>query len=301
MRDLLDHGVGKPLKSTFVALVTAAFMGGCATSSVLVHPDDPTFAQAQQRMDRAITVVEEINPPPAERTLFLQAESFYRYRFEPPARSIKSFLAEAGAAIMDFPALQSLAGSFDLLDLRLRASDSAIQLWETLLVRYPHTTLRPLTLYRLGWAYRNASIGGLPRRSPDEAFDELIKTEPTSQFALLAQDAKTVSWKSKAKATTRSLIPGLGQLYVDEPRNGMTRLGVAVAAVVAIIGPIYIAAHRGTDLTWSRDWPLLATGVGGLVVLSFDYTSSYEDAMRGVVQWNERAESAFNRAHPEAP
>lgn len=289
------------LKSTFVALVAAAFMGGCSASSVLVHPDDPTFAQAQQRMDRTITVVEEIKPPPAERALFLQAESFYRYRFEPPAHSPKSFLAQAGAAITDFPALQSFAGSLDLLDLRLRASDSAIQLWETLLVRYPHTTLRPLTLYRLGWAYRNVSIEGLPRQSPDEAFDELIKEEPNSPFALLAQDAKAVPWKSKAKAATRSLVPGLGQIYVDETRNGLTRLAVAVAAAVAVVAPIYIAAQRGSDLAWNRDWPFLATGLGGLIVLNFDYASSYEDAMRGVVEWNERAEAAFNHAHSEAP
>ena len=36
------------------------------------------------------------------------------------------------------------------------------------------------------------------------------------------------------------------------------------------------------------DAPLLALGLSGLIVLSVDYTTSYEDAMRGVVQWNEK-------------
>jgi len=39
----------------------------------------------------------------------------------------------------------------------------------------------------------------------------------------------------------------------------------------------------------------------GLVVLSIDYTDSYRDAMRGVIQWNERAEAAFEDTHPLAP
>ena len=279
-----------------VAVAAAALMGGCSTSSVLIRPDDPTFTQSQQRMQRTITLVDEANPQPAERALFLQAESFYRYRFEPPPHNTMSYLAEAAAVITDFPAFQSLAGSFDLVDLRLRASDSAIQLWETLLSRYPQTTLRPLTLYRLGWAYRNASAAGLPRQSPDEAFNSLIKEQPALPIAGFAREAKEVPWESKATAATWSLIPGLGQIYVGETGNGIVRLAVAVVAAVAVAVPAYITAHRR-----SNDWPLLATGLGGLIVLSFDYTSSYEDAMRGVVEWNERAEDSFNHVHPEAP
>lgn len=275
-------------------------MNACSTS-VLVRQNDSTFADAEQQLLRTAKTVDALNPAPAERTLFLQAEGFYRYRFVPPPRGAASYLAEAAAAITDFPAFQSLAGSFDLLDLRYRAPDSAVQLWETLLIQYPRTTLRPLTLYRLGWAYRNVGAHGLPRELPNAAFDELIREQPASPFADLARAAKTVPWRSKESAATRSLIPGLGQMYVGETRNGLMRLGIAVAALVAVAAPVYTAARRGSSLTWGDDWPLLVTGVGGLVVLSFDYTSSYEDAMRGVVQWNERAESDFSLAHPAAP
>ncbi|MDR3608729.1 MAG: hypothetical protein P4M08_15300 [Oligoflexia bacterium] len=211
-----------------------------------------------------------------------------------------SYLAEAAAAITDFPALQSLAGSFDLVDLRLRAADASVQLWETLLLRYPKTPLRSLTLYHLGWAYRSVAASGLPRESPDDAFNTLVHEEPNSALAKLAIEAKATPWKSKDSAATRSLLPGLGQLYVGENRSGIIRLAVAVLAATAIAIPAYVAAHRG-DLSWGHDWPLLASGVGGLIVLSFDYTSSYEDAMRGVVQYNERIESDFDRAHPNAP
>ena len=72
-------------------------------------------------------------------------------------------------------------------------------------------------------------------------------------------------------------------------------------AAAAIAIPAYIAIHRVRELEWNHDWPLLAMGFGGLVVLSFDFTNSYEDAMRGVVQWNERVEATFNRLHPAAP
>jgi len=136
----------------------------------------------------------------------------------------------------------------------------------------------------------------LPRQSPDEAFNSLIKEQPTSPIAGLAREAEEVPGKSKARAATWSVIPGLGQIYVGETANGITRLAVAVVGAVAVAVPAYIAARRGSD-----GWPLVAAGLGGLIVLSFDYTSSYEDAMRGVVEWNERTEDSFNRVHPEAP
>ncbi len=282
------------------AMVLSFILSACATS-VLIHPDDAAFNDAQQRLERTVKIVDELEPSPLERNLFLQGESFYRYRFEPPPKGAAPYLAEAAAAITDFPAFQSLASSLELLDLRYRAYDSAIQLWETLLIRYPATNLKSLTLYRLGWAYRNSGARGFPRESPDSAFDQLIKEDPKSPLAALAHEAKSISWKSKATATTMSVIPGLGQMYVGKTRNGLIRLGVAVAALAAVIAPVYVAAHRGSDLAWNHDWPLLATGLGGVIVLSFDYTSSYEDAMRGVVQWNERAEAEFNHLHPEAP
>lgn len=277
------------------------FFTSCSTSSVLIKPDDQVFNQSQQRFERTIALIDKMKPPLAERALFLQAESFYRYRFEPLKKSKMSFFAEAAASITDFPAFQSLAGSLNLLDLRVRASDSAIQIWETFLKRYPQSSLRPLTLYRLGWAYRNVAATGLPRENPNQAFDELINEEPTSSLAELAKESENIPWKSKSTAAKRSLIPGLGQMYVGETKSGIIRLGVAVASVAAILVPIYIASHRDSKLTLKHDWPLLATGLGGLIVLSFDYTSSYEDSMRGVVDWNERAEDSFNSVHTEAP
>jgi hypothetical protein len=76
-------------------------------------------------------------------------------------------------------------------------------------------------------------------------------------------------------------------------------LVLASAALVAV--PALVAYHRRDDLSWGRDWPLLTTGVGGLVLLSLEYTSAYQDALRGVVEFNERVEGAFEERHPEAP
>lgn len=287
--------------NSILILIAFYLLSGCSTPSVLISSDDFIFNNSQRSMEKTIQIVEETKAPPAERTLFLQAESFYRYRFQPPARGSLSYMTEAAAAITDFPALQSLSGSLGLLDLRLRASDSAVQLWETLLLNYPQTSLRPLTLYRLGWAYRNAGVAGLPHQSSDELFDLLIKEQPGSILAMTAIEAKKVPWKSKDIATTRSLIPGLGQIYIGETKSGIIRFSIAAIALAAIVYPIVEASKRGRESTWDKDWQLLATGLGGLITLSIDYTSSYEDAMRGVVQWNERAESEFNQTHTQVP
>jgi len=284
-----------------MAALGLSFLLSACSTSVLIRPDDAAFNEAQQRLEHTVKIVDELKPSPLERNLFLQGESFYRYRFEPPPKGAGPYLAEGAAALTDFPGFQALAGSLDLQDLRYRSNDSAVQLWETLLIRYPATNLKSLTLYRLGWAYRNTGIRGLPRASPDSAFDQLIKEDPDSPLSTLAHEAKSISWKSKTTATQSSMIPGLGQMYVGETRNGLIRLGIAVVSLAAVIAPVYVAAHRNSHLTWRRDWPLIASGFGGLIILSFDYTSSYEDAMRGVVQWNERAEDEFNHLHPEGP
>src|SRR5436190_525598 len=134
---------------------------GCG-SSVLIRRDDAIFTAAQARLVATAARIEGEKASQEERALFLQAESLYRYRFQPPRRGALAYLAEGAAAIADLPALQSLAGSLDLSDLRLRTYDGAVQLWETLLERHPGTTLRPLTLYRLGWAYRSVGASGLP-------------------------------------------------------------------------------------------------------------------------------------------
>ena len=269
----------------------------CSTNSVLIRQNDQVFYKAQQRLQRTEKLIDEqIKPEQSERSLFLQAEGFYRYRFLPQKLNTEKYLTEAAAAITDFPGFQSLSGSLDLQDIRFRAPDSAVQLWETLLQRYPQTKLRPLILYRLGWAYRSVGVQGLPRSSPDEAFNELIKEQPDSTLAAYAKKAKAVPWKSKETATVRSLIPGFGQLYLGETQNGLVRLGIAAIALAAVVAPVYIATHSGHTSTLG-----VATGLGGLIVLSFDFTSSFQDAMDGVVRWNERAESRFNLANPAAP
>jgi hypothetical protein len=275
-------------------------LGGACASSVVVTRQDADFAHARERLTRVARVIDDEKPTEEERSMFLQAEGFYRYRFAFPPRSILGYVAQGAAAVTDLPALQSLAGSVDLLDLRLRSYDGAVHLWESLLEQYPSTVLRPQTLYRLGWAYRTAGASGLPHESGDEVFDLLIKENASSRLADLATVAKEVPWKSKSTATALSIVPGLGQIYVGEYANGALRIAVAAAAITMIAVPAYVAYHRREDLQWRTDWPLLALGLGGLVVLSIDYTAAYQDALRAVVEFNEREEDAFETVHPDA-
>lgn len=287
------------MRFAFVTVVLLAAVG--CSSSVLVKPNDVSFRQAQEGAARTARLPEVTAAPEAERVLFLQAEGLYRYRFDPPPRTFGSYAAQAAAVAVDFPALQALAGSLDLIDLRLKAYDGAVHLWESLLALYPRTTLRPLVLYRLGWAYRSSGATGFPRQSGDEAWDELVRAHARSRFAAVAARARQTPWKSKDTATALSIVPGLGQFYVGERLNGAVRLSVALAAVAMIVVPSYLAYRRRDDLSWGRDWPLLATGLGGIIVLSIDYTTAYQDALRGVVQWNERVETTFHRTHADAP
>ena len=289
-------------ESSIVALAAfvGAAAGGCGHTP-LIRPDDPVLADSQRHLAKTAAAVEALQPPAPERLLFMQAESFYRYRFQAPPRNAASTAAVVAAVVTDLPAFQALAGSLDLIDLRLRGADGAIHLWETLLVRDPNTRLKPLALYRLGWAYRNASVSGLPRESGDAAFDELTTFAPGSDLAVLAAAARREPWKSKDTATELSLIPGLAQFYLGHTLSGTVRLTVGLASLAMIAVPIYVAYQRRSDLSWSNDWPLLATGLGGLILLSVDYTLSFQDAMAGVVEFNDRVEADFEARHPEAP
>jgi hypothetical protein len=284
-----------------LALLVSLVAGAGCASSVLVRTDDAIFRASQQRLAATAQRVDQENPSTEERLLFLQAESLYRYRFEMPQRGATGYLAQGAAAVFDFPALQSLAGSLDLVDLRLRTYDGSVQLWETLLQRHPDSRLRPLTLYRLGWAYRSTGVSGLPRESGDEAFAAIAREFPGSTLAPLAREAARTPWKSKTRATELSLLPGLGQIYVGEPLNGAVRLAIAVVGAALVAAPLVVAYERRQDLTWHHDWPLLVVGVGGLALLSIDYTAAYQDALRGVVDYNERVENEFETRHPDAP
>jgi len=284
-----------------LCLCLLPILSGCTANSVLIQDKDPSFDLGQVYLKQTSEILAELKPPLEEQLLFSQAEGFYRYRFTPHGEGSALYLAEAAAAITEFPAFQSLAGTLSLQDLRYRSSDSAVQLWESLLKRYPKTTLKPLTLYRLGWAYRNVSSQGLPRDSPDDAFDQLIVTYPESSWAGQAKAAKQVPWKSKNIAASRSLVPGWGQLYLGQTRSGITRLSVAALSLAAILAPLREAAKRKGDLKWNRDRPVLLVGFLGLIALSFDYTNSYEEAMKGVVLYNEAQEDRFNRSSYSAP
>jgi hypothetical protein len=288
-----------PARFVFMLAVVAGSTG--CTTSALIPDGDATQARAMDRLERTATTVTTSGAPVREQLAFLQAESLYRYRFSPEKRGAASVAAEAAAAATDLPILQSLSGTLDVMDLRLRSADGAVQLWETFLRRHPQSTLKPLALYRLGFAYRNTIASGLPRDSGDEAFDELARLGGPAPLLNAAAEARCASWKSKQAAATWSLVPGLGQFYVHEYGSGVARLAVALASAAAIIVPLIVAADRASDLTWKHDWPLLVSGTAGLVVLSFDYTSSYEDALRGAVQWNEREEAKFEDEHPQVP
>jgi hypothetical protein len=286
-------------KSAFIVALPAV-INACA-SSVLIRPDDQTFARSERHLVTTSAYVGNLKPPPAEGALVLQAEGLYRYRFDPPARGFTSYAAEFGASATEIPVLQAMSGALDIFDLRLRASDGAVQLWETYLSRYPAGALRPLVLYRLGWAYHSTEAAGLPRKSGDEAFAQLRREYPGSPLSALAADAHGLDWKSKDAATGWSVVPGLGQMYVGGYAQGSVHLLVALAAVTMMVAPVVVAYDRRHDLTWGHDWPLLVVGVGGLLVLSLDYTFAYQDAIKRVVEWNDRLENAFEDQHPEAP
>jgi hypothetical protein len=79
------------------------------------------------------------------------------------------------------------------------------------------------------------------------------------------------------------------------------RLLIALGAAAMIVAPIAVSIVRRNELSWSNDWPLLVTGTAGLIILSFDYTSSYQDTARRVVHFNEKREDEFQDQHPDAP
>ena len=293
-------GARTPRVALGVAVVVAIWaLAGCG-HSVLIHQGDTSYRRAITHLQRTRQLVTESLAPDEEQAIFLQAEGFFRYRFSPPGKSFGSYLAQATASIIDLPVLESFAGSLDLYSLRIRTNDGAVQLWETLLARDPATPLRPLTLYRLGWAYRNSIASGFPGSS-EMAFDELIAKHPGSPLAPIAAQAKHVPWKSQGSATAWSIVPGLGQIYAGETGNGVVRLSIAMAAAAAVIVPSVLALQRGSDLSWRHDWPLLLVGIAGASVLAIDYSSSYQDAQRAVVDFNERREAEFEDSHPAAP
>jgi hypothetical protein len=212
-------------------------------------------------------------------------------------------VAQTLAVATEFAPLQALASSAGMFGLRLRVYDGAVQLWETLLQRSPDTTLRPLALYRLGWAYRSLGASGFPRDS-DQAFDELATRFPTSPLAPLAVAARGVPWRSQDTAIAWSIVPGLGQMYAGETLNGAARLASALACAALIVVPSCLLYRRVDDrnkVVFGKDWPYIVTPFVGIILLNVAYTTAYQDAIRAAVQFNEHAEGDFERRHPDAP
>jgi len=278
-------------------LAVVLVIAGCS-HSVLIPRGDDTYRRAIAHYQRTRQLVAASFASDDDQTMFMQAEAMFRYRFA-PHRSRGALFAELLASATDLPMLEAVAGSLDLFALRLKTNDGAIQIWESLLDRSPTTPLRALALYRLGWAYRNHTVTGFVG-STDVVFDALGREFPGSQLAQLGLAAKHSPHKSPTTATAWSILPGAGQIYAGETRNGLVRLGIAVAATTAVIVPSVIAYQRN-NLSFGGDWPLLLTGIAGATVLAVDYTNSYNDALRAVLEFNERSERAFEDEHPDAP
>jgi len=296
----LDDGLRARTPARIALAVLGLVMSGGCGHSALIRSDDRTYQRAIERFKRTRRLVAESLATEDDQAMFMQAEGLFRYRFAPPGRGFASYLAQTAASTIDLPVLDSFAGALDLYSLRLKTYDGAVQLWESLLAHDPSTPLRPLALYRLGWAYRNSIASGLPGGS-EQAFDELIAKHAGSPFAPLAGQAKQVPWKSLDSATAWSIVPGMGQIYAGEAGNGAVRLGIAIAAAGMVIVPSVIAYRRRNDLSGGHDWPLLATGIAGAIILTTDYSSSYQDALRAVVEYNERREAEFEDHHDAAP
>ncbi len=277
------------------AVACAVLCWGCATAPG-PHLDDPKFAAAEQRLRES---AERITAPRAlapDEVLFLQAESFYDYRSElKRRRSAWSYFAQSAAAFTDFAPLTVIAASQGSFDLRLRAYDGAARLYDTLASRYPLSGLRPLALYRLGWACRSTSEQGYPCRSA-ESFDALAREYPASPLASLVPDALRAPHRSLDRATAWSLLPGAGQIYAGEALNGAVRLSVAAGFSALTLVPIV-----GMVQSRKVGWLPTALSLLGIVGLQVTYTTSYQDAQRAVLDFNERQEAAFEAAHPATP
>jgi len=271
------------LKAFAAAALLAA---GCAPSPLL-RPDDATFAAADVRFAAVSeSILGQAGPRKldAQEALFLRAEALYDYRFAlTRGGTASSYLAQLAAAATDFAPFTVVAASGGLFELRLRAYDGAAQLYEAFLERYPSSRLRPLALYRLGWAYRSRYTEGFPR-GPDEALAQLEREFPHSPLATLVPDARATPWKSQDTAALWSLLPGAGQIYVGETGNGLARLTIASAFAALAIVPLVVLVKNH-----SVEWLPIVLSTAGFIGLQVSYTAALQDAQRGVLNFNERA------------
>src|SRR6478735_5383731 len=94
------------MRAHLVLVAVGALAAGCGHST-LIRRDDPVLDDSQRHLVKTAAAVEALAAPPAERLLFMQAEGFYRYRFQAPPRSAASTVAVIAAAITDVPAFQA--------------------------------------------------------------------------------------------------------------------------------------------------------------------------------------------------
>jgi hypothetical protein len=297
------------MTARFPAALAVLLFFGCARSP-LMRKEDAAFTGAVGRYRQSLAglgrpghavprsqgnaqdTASRISPDAA---LFLQAEAFYLYRPGSVAPGAFAIAAQALAASTDFAPLTAWAASAEIGSLRLQTYDGAAQLYEGLLASYPASPYGPLALYRLGWAYRSVGTRGWPRGSR-EAFAELQREFPGSEEASLAREALTVPYRTQEKAAAWSILPGAGQIYIGEKGNGAIRFALAAAfAAAAIIPPIFMIRDR--DL----DWTGAGISVLGFIGLQVSYTLAFQDAQRGAIAFNERAEASFRESHPGAP
>ncbi len=282
------------MRARTAAVALASICLGCATASTPLLARDAKLSSADQHLAASVNRLVAPRTLAPDEVLFLQAESFYFYRTElPRGPSLESYLAQAGAAVTDFAALNVLAASQGSLELRLRAYDGAARLYSTLSTRYPQSALRPLALYRLGWACRSTSDEDC--RS-DESFQASWRDHPDSPLAERARQAVRVPSKSLGVATAWSILPGAGQIYVGEALNGTVRLSIAAAfGALSLVPIIAMVSER------KFGWVPTALSFVGLVGLQVTYTTSYQDAQRAVLDFNEREEAAFEATHRPSP
>jgi hypothetical protein len=274
----------------------ALWLSACAQSP-LVKPGDETFRESSEKfreVTRALPREEGTAKaePDEAGALFIQAEAFYRYRLQLRSRGGLSLAAQALAASTDFAPLSIWAASSEINVLRMQSYNGAIQLYEKLLADHPDSKLVPLTLYRLGWAYRNVSLAGFPQNS-ETAFTRLAEKYPSSPLAPLALESMKVPYKTQNKAIGWSVIPGAGQIYIGQDKSGLIRLALAAAfAAAALIPPIFMVKNR------ELEWPGVALSLAGFVGLQVDYTTSYQDAQVSAIEFNENEEKEFEARHP---
>lgn len=274
-------------------MLLACVSMGCAATKTPLRPSDPIFAAAERNLRESASLVTTPRKVEPDEALFLQAESFYFYRFElVRSRSAGAYFAQAAAASTDFVPLNLLATSQGTFELRLRAYDGAAQLYQTIVDRYPVSRLRPLSLYRLGWACRSTTGEGFAC-SPEDSFAKLDREYPGSPEATLAREAVRVPYKSLEKATLWSILPGAGQIYCGETLNGVVRLSVAAGFGALALVPIVTMVQER-----KFGWLPTALSLVGIVGLQVTYTTSYQDAERAVLEYNERQEAGFAARHP---